>query len=162
MANAGQVRRASQSPAITPALNPFFGLLPQNLWNNAKDFFVYGDDYLPIGAGLTVPQNIAINSDSDFLITSAVAVVTDAANVVFSANRPFLVSILDSGSGRQLHNTPIHMDNLFGTAQLPSYWPFPKLIPRASTVTTTIQNLDAANAFNVRIAYLGFKIFGGM
>lgn len=162
MANAGAVRRHSMSPAITPALNPFFGLLPQNLWNNAKDFFAYGDDYLPVGAGLTVPQNIAVQSDSDYLIVGAVAVVTDIANVVFAANRPFLVTILDSGSGRQLQNTAIHLDNLFGTAQLPAYWPFPKLVPRASTLTTTIQSLDAANDFNVRIAYLGFKIFGGM
>ncbi len=161
--NAGQQRRASMtSPAITPALNPFFGLLPQELWDNAKDFFVYGTDFLPLAAGGTATQDIAIESDSDFLIVAGNRIVTDDPDqTVIVAFPPFLVTLFDNGSGRRLQNRAQHIENMFGTAQLPAYWPFPKLIPRASTFSTTLQNLDAGNAYNVRVSYLGFKIFGG-
>ena len=162
MANAGQQKRAmGTSPAITPALNPFFGLLPQALWNNAKDFFIYGTDFLPLAAGATQTNEIAIESDSDFLRVAGVRVVTDTANTTFIADVPQLVTLFDSGSGRRMVNRAVHMDNLFGTAQLPSYWPFPKLMPRASTLSVQVQNLDGANARNVRVSFLGFKIFGG-
>jgi hypothetical protein len=70
-----------------------------------------------------------------------------------------LVTIFDAGSGRQLFDRPQHMDNLAGTAQLPSYWPMPKIFRANATITTTVQNLDGANDRNTRIAYLGFKIF---
>lgn len=160
--NAGAVRRSTQSPAITPALNPFFGLLPQELWGSAKDFFIYGVDFNPIAASVTVTQDIAIESDSDFLIVAGVRTVTTQADqTTVVAFPPFLVEIFDQGSGRRLQNRAQHIENVFGTAQLPAYWPFPKLIPRASTVSTTIQNLTAT-AHIIRLSYLGFKIFGGM
>jgi hypothetical protein len=45
-----------------------------------------------------------------------------------------------------------------GTAQLPTYWPMPKIFRANSTISTTVQNLEATDR-NVRIAYLGFKVF---
>lgn len=162
MANAGAVRRSSQSPAITPALNPFFGLLPQALWNNAKDFFGYGVNFVPLAASGTATQAIAIQSDSDFLCCALAGWVTTSADPsALVAVVPFLVNIFDNGSGRSLMNVPLHYHTIIGTAQLPSYLPFPKLIPRASTVDITLQNL-VATEYHARISLLGFKIFGGM
>lgn len=163
MANAGQVRRYTMSPAITPALNPFFGLLPPKLWKAPKDFFMYSANFLPLAAGATQTTDIAIESDSDFLIVAGVRTITDGAtDLVFQAAGPFTVVVFDNGSGRNLQNQAQHIENMFGTAELPAYWPFPKFVPRASTLSTTLQNLDATNAFNIRIAYFGFKIFAHM
>jgi hypothetical protein len=150
------------SPAITPALNPFFGLLPQELWDKAKDFFIYGADWTSLDASETETQDIAIESDSDFLIVAgnAVAYASASPETVID-DRPFTVQIYDNGSGRRAMNRPIHIDNFFGDGKLPGYWPFPKLIPRASTLSTTLTNLDTANAYVVKIGYMGFKIFGG-
>lgn len=162
MANPGAVRRASQSPAITPALNPFFGLLPQALWNNAKDFFAYGFNFLPLGASLTVTQSVAIQSDSDFLCCALAGWVTTTADPSAIVNVvPFTVILFDNGSGRSFQNTALHYHTIIGTAQLPSYLPMPKLIPRGSTVDITLQNL-VATSYDARISMLGFKIFGGM
>lgn len=143
-----------------PSVSPFFGLLPPELWKRVKDFFVYSVDFLPLAAGAVQAADIAIQADSDYLIVAGVRTVTDTANTTLVAGPvPQLVTITDTGSGRNLQNQAAHIDNLFGTGQLPSYWPFPKLIPAASTLSTTLQNLDGVNDRNVRISYLGFKVF---
>lgn len=161
MANAGAVRRMSQSPAITPALNPFFGLLPQPLWNNAKDFFVYGFRWLPLAAGDTEAQSVTTNADADFLICAINGFVVQTDESTVPAHGFQLISIEDDGSGRAFQNQPQHWNNIIGVGTLPGYLPFPKLIPRASTVTVTLQNLVQTD-YNIRLSLIGFKIFGGM
>lgn len=131
---------------------------PDGAKGKAIDYFVYGTDFTPLVASVSTPNQIAINADSAFVILSATAVETDTGNTVFLANRPLLVSLSDSGSGRFLSNTPIHMDNWFGTAQEPKYWDVPKIIAPNATFTVTVQNLEATNR-NVRIAFHGIKIF---
>jgi len=162
MANqtATKPKGAYPSAHILPPVNPFLGLIPKKYWKRLKDFFSYNDDYTPLGAGATLPQSIQIQNDSDFLIMAGVFVMTTTDNTTtFFANAPVTVQITDSGSGRNIMNKATHINNLFGSATLPAIWPFPKLIPAGATLTTTLVNLDGANARNVRIAYWGFKIF---
>jgi hypothetical protein len=136
---------------------------PQGAKGLAWDYFVYGTDFLPLGAAgsataaLTNPINI--NSDSAFLIVSGALVETDTANTTFLAQRPLLCSLQEGGSGRTLNNTPIHVDNWFGTAELPKIWEQPKLLVPNSTFNVTLTNLEAT-ARNIRIAFHGFKLFG--
>ena len=66
----------------------------------------------------------------------------------------------DGGSGRQLFDRPQHSENEFGTAQLPSWKEYPWLVRASGSIQVTVQNLDLVNAFNVRISFSGFKIFG--
>lgn len=159
MANANEIRRKVPAPTAT-GVAPFLGWLPRKLWRMAKDFFVYSAEFLPLPAGDTLSFNTAIQSDSDFLCVAMTRVVTDVTNLVLvSGPVPELVTIFEAGSGRQMMDRPIHIDNLAGTGQLPSYWPMPKIWRANSTVTTTVENLDPANDRNVRVAYLGFKVF---
>lgn len=161
--NPGQQRRAaSVSPALIPSANPFFGLLPQELWNKSKDVFIYSVEWTELAASETETQDIAVESDSDFLATAINlrAYDADSPETILDDN-PFLVTIFDNGSGRRLMNRATHVDNFMGSGQLPGYLPFPKLFPRASTVSTTLQNLDTQNAYVVKLSYLGFKIFSG-
>lgn len=158
MANANKTRRSF--PVQSTGVAPFLGWLPRPLWAMAKDFFIYSAEFLPIPAGGTVSFDTAIQSDSDFLAVAMTRVVTSVDNLTLvSGPVPQLVTVFDAGSGRQIFDRPQHMDNLAGTAQLPSYWPMPKIFRASATITTTVQNLDGANDRNTRIAYLGFKIF---
>lgn len=125
----------------------------------AFDYFAYATDFAPLGASATTSNNINILTDSAFFITSAVAVETDAANTVFLAQMPLLVSLSDTGSGRTFSNTPVHASNWFGTAEEPKIWDVPKLLAPGATFQVTLQNLEAV-ARNVRLAFHGFKIFG--
>lgn len=143
-----------------PPVNPFLGLIPKKYWKRIKDFFIYGVEFIPIVHATTLTQPVTIQNDSDFLIMGGVYVETTTDNVTTFFNpSPLMVTIADSGSGRQLMNIPVHINNLFGTAQLPAIWPFPKIIPAGATLNTTLTNQDTANDRNVRIAYWGFKIF---
>lgn len=124
----------------------------------AIDFFIYGTDFLPLTASLTTTNNINIDGGSAFYIVSTALVETATDNTTFLAQRPITCSMLDTGSGRQLSNIAIHVDNWFGTAQRPFLWPIPKLIAPNSTFSVTLANLEATDR-NVRVAFHGIKIF---
>lgn len=155
--NRGQQARAG---TFLPPGGMYAALMPNWVRERAKDFFVYSGDFLPLAAGATASVDIAIQNDSDFLVVAGVGnVTTDAAPPVDVPVPQLTVRLLDSGSGRQLQNRVQHWANLFGTAQLPGYWPYPKYVDRASVVNIQVTNLDAAAAFNVRASLWGFKVF---
>lgn len=135
---------------------PFW--FPENAKNLALDYFAYGTDFTPLGASATTTRSIQINSDSAFLVLSAVMVETATDDTTFLLNRPLLVSLATGGAALNLSNTPIHADNWFGTAQEPKYWDVPKVLLPNTTFNVTLQNLEAT-ARNVRVAFHGFKIF---
>lgn len=124
------------------------------------DYFVYGTDYTPLGAGLTVANNINIDGSSAFCILSGVIVESAVDNLTYLGVPPLLVTLQDTGSNRNLSNTSIHASNWFGTAQLPKYWDVPKVLAPNATFQVTAQNLDTTTDRNVRFAFHGFKIFG--
>lgn len=122
------------------------------------DYFVIGTDFLPLGASATVANPVQIPGESAFCALSGVLVETSTDNLTFFANRPLLTNIRDSGSNRWLANTPIHVNNWYGTAEEPKYWDIPKIFAPSGTVAFEMQNLEAV-ARNVRLALHGFKIF---
>lgn len=135
---------------------PFW--FPEAARNNALDFFTYGTDFEPLALSATTTRSIQINSDSAFMILSATLVETATDNTTFLANRPLLCSLTTGGAALSLSNTPIHVDNWFGTAELPKYWDVPKVLLPNTTFNVQLQNLEAT-ARNVRVAFHGFKIF---
>lgn len=124
----------------------------------ALDYFAYGTDFVPIAASATESRIIQINSDSAFYILSAVMVETDTANTTFFANRPLLAQLSTGGAAVNLANTPIHVDNWFGTAEEPKYWDVPKLLLPNTSFNVQLQNLEAT-ARNVRVAFHGIKLY---
>lgn len=132
--------------------------LPAGLRERARDFFAYTIDFIPLAATTTTTQDVNIQSDSDFVIGAAVATVTDTANTTRLAFVPQLVQLFSAASGRNLFSGATHFENIFGTAQEPAIWPIPKLLAAGSTFSAQLQNLEAT-ARNVRLAFLGFKIF---
>lgn len=160
MANAGllQAGRGRGQAGPRPILaSPFAGWLPKYLWRRIKDPFAYGVDFLPLAG--TAAGNIAIQNDSDFVIVSGVAVVTEADNVTNVALPPFTALITDQAAGRNYSNQAVHFNNYFGTAQLPKYWDIPKVVQAGGTLTVTLAILAGAVNRNVRISFHGFKVF---
>lgn len=157
MAPPNRVPSAALIEGLKGGKFPFW--FPEGAKGLQLDYFVYGTDFTPLTASLTVTNNINIAGDSAFMILSAVLVETDTANTTFLANEPLLAQLSDSGSGRSFSNTPIHANNWFGTAEEPKYWDVPKLLAPNATFNVTLQNLEATNR-NVRVAFHGFKIFG--
>lgn len=136
--------------------------LPPGLRDKARDAFFYAGDLLPLGVGASFTDNIAIQDDSHFLVAGAVCTVrTNAAPPVIVPQPALTVTIEDTGSGRNLQNRALDIENVFGTAQLPNIWPYPKLIRRASSIATTFAN-NTGIAVQIRYLYIGFKVFPGI
>jgi hypothetical protein len=149
--------------AMGPLRSPFFGLLPPSLLKRLKDFFIYGTDFLPLGIGATATQTIGIQGDADFVVVDINLTCTDpATELVFSQPAPLLLSLQDQGSGRAFQNIPIHAGNVAGIGTLPGYLTYAKLVRANSVIAVTVQNLDGANTYNVRVALSGFKVFPNM
>lgn len=131
--------------------------------------FVYHINYLPAVASTTTDGNFITQADSGFAIAETTAIVTDTSDAVVanlqpfgsgvaSGFLPFLITMTDSGSGRQLQNLPVPLDGWFGTAQFPRRWPVPFILDPNSQFTVSVQNLSATDR-RVRLSFHGMKIF---
>ena len=129
------------------------------------DPFTFVINFLPLAASNTATDNFITQADSGFAIVKTA--FTIASNVdVFVANisdtpkyAPQVITLSDSGSGRDLSNAAVSINTYFGTAERPFVWSRPKVLDPNSTFTARIQNL-VATAFDIRLSFHGFKIFG--
>jgi hypothetical protein len=127
--------------------------------------FFHTHNFLPAVANTVTTTQFTVQSDSAFAIFSITAVFSDTADA-FVANlsdrpqlAPFLLSLNDSGSGRNLMDVETHINNIAGTGREQSLLPVPYILDPASTLQGGLRNLSAVNR-NVRITYAGVKVFG--
>lgn len=154
--------RAATPPINVRVPHVISGEFPPKLRKLLKDAFIYGLDFLPLAANTTTTLPLNIEADSDFVIVSAQGIVTDTTNLILQTFNPILVDIRDTGSGRTLDNSPRHFNTMFGTAEAPALWwrmGWAKRLRASSTLQVQLQNLDPANAVNVRLSFMGVKIF---
>jgi len=106
-------------------------------------------------AGATITVNIQINNDADFLIRYTTLTAYTAAGV-FAVNPDYLLSIVDLGSGLNLQDVGVHVQNCTGNGQWPYVWPEPYKVVAGSTVAVTLQNNAPTALCNV--SFQGYKI----
>lgn len=126
----------------------------------AEDFFTYSVLFEGVLAGSSSSGSIQIEADSDFQVQklTVVAEIADTVSVLPNAT----VTIIDTGSGRQLMNQATPVAGLFGTGQLPFILPTPKIFLARSTISFTLANIDAADDFtNLWLNLIGKKLFYG-
>jgi len=131
------------------------------------DPFTFNINFLPLAALNNATDNFITQADSAFAVVKTCFTISSVGEV-FIANisdtpkfAPLLVTLTDSGSGRNLMNSPVAVNSLFGTAERPYIWARPKVLDPNSTFTAQVQNL-VATAFQVRLAFQGFKVFGNV
>jgi hypothetical protein len=128
----------------------------------AKDFFTYEVDFSALLAGSSQTQSFTIQADADFLL-SKLAYSANIANAAYEdATRPIpnvSVLIQDTGSGRNLMNLAVPLASIFGTGQLPFILPRQRIFLANATVNVTLNNFDAATAYNCRLSFIGEKGF---
>lgn len=156
------IMRGAVSPSSASLLpNPFLYTLPRSLWGKVKDFFGYTVNFTGtniLAASTSQSLQTTVQNDSAFIIIAALATVTDSTDATRLTFVPQTVQIQDQSAGRNFFDAATHYHNVFGTAEAPAYWTLPRLVKAGSTLTTTLNNLEAT-ARNVRIVYLGFKVF---
>lgn len=101
---------------------------------------------------------LTADQDADFaILQTCQAVFTTAGTFTPSPN--LTLTITYDVSGRGLQDKATHLLNIAGRGARPYWWPRPFLIRAKGSWTTIVNNLDSANAFNVRLMYGGVKIF---
>lgn len=127
-----------------------------------RDPFVYSTTFTALAAGGNATNNINIQADSDFLIQAQTyhANVANAGQTESNFTYPLATVLLtDSGSGRQFMDAAISIPEIFGNGQFPFVLPQPKLMSARSTLVVTATNYDAAQTYNIRLAFIGVKLF---
>lgn len=127
-----------------------------------EDFFVYQLDFVGIAAGATGTGNIQIQADSDFKWVKAThgsnianAAQTDSTRVIPLAT----INVTDSGSGRQLMSAPVPIENIFGDGLLPFILPVPRIFRGRSSISVSVVNFSAGSTYNIRLSFVGTKLF---
>lgn len=129
-----------------------------------RDFYIYGTNFLALGAGITTTNVIAIQADADFEIQKLTfasdlngAAQTDSTRTVPKCS----LIILDTGSGRQLMNQAIDLTTFFGNGANPFILPLPKTFRANTALSVALTNYSAAEIYNVRLSLIGAKVFRG-
>lgn len=128
------------------------------------DHFIYSNVALTsLAPGTSASVTIPIEADSMFTVvkSSYVADILGAAQTDSTRVIPLIsVAITDSGSGRQLQNTPVPISSLAGHEGLPMVWPVPREFLASSTITMTFTNNSTGVTYNnVVLSLIGFKSF---
>lgn len=135
-----------------------------------QDIYVYESQALALAASGTTTDNVQIEADSSFIWQKGTYHAPAPAGTALAASALGLVAgqaiipnvaimITDTGSGRQLMSQPIPIPSLFGTGALPFILPNPRLFMRNTTIQIQYTNLDATNAYSVRLAFIGYKVY---
>ena len=128
-----------------------------------RDFYIYEAVVAALGVGLSANDVINIEADSDFILQKltfeadiAGAAQTEATRIIPNV----LVQLTDTGSGRQLMQNPIPVSSFFGIGAIPFILPNPRLFMRNSTIQIAFTSFEAAITPDVRLAFIGYKIYG--
>lgn len=135
-----------------------------------RDLYIYEAQALTLAASATTTDSIQIEADSSFILQKLTYHAPAPAATMLAASALGLVEgqkiipnvaivITDTGSGRQLMPSPIPIPSLFGDGKLPFILPNPRLFMRNSTISIQFTNLDATNAYSVRLAFIGYKVY---
>jgi hypothetical protein len=135
---------------------------PENVDLLRRDFYTYEAQALALVSLGSANDVINIEADSDFIMQKlsfqadiAGATQTDSSRVIPNV----VVQLVDTGSGRQLMQNPIPIPSIFGWGELPFVLDNPRKFLRNSTIQVAFTNFDAAATYNVRLAFIGYKIY---
>lgn len=143
----------AQYPGITQRPKDFFRLVVPFVGANI------------LTAGGTVTVNVTVSQDADFawVSTSATFFANDHTTAV--ANPAVTINVVDTSSGRSLMSAADHILNFAGNSngtgqqsQRLNEWP--QVVMRGATLSTTLTNLDAGNQREIRVAFIGYKVYG--
>lgn len=130
----------------------------------AADFYIYEVEVLALGAGVTGNGSFSVDADGSFQLDKltyfaevAGGAQTDSTRVVPLVN----ILITSTGSGRQLMNQAAPLPALFGTGEIPFILTRPKIFSPNSKVTLSLANFSAATTYNLRLAFIGQKLYTG-
>lgn len=117
--------------------------------------FIYPADFLPIAAAGTDEKPVTIDQYADFILTHQTLAVINNATGTAVTQPNFLARLIGESSGRQFQSDQVHVMNVFGTGQRPFILSVPPIFNASTTFSVELENIDAANAYRVHLAFIG-------
>lgn len=136
---------------------------PEQVRTKRRDFYIYEAEAIGLASGASTNDVVNIEADSNFILQKLAYQADIAAAAFVAETRPIpnvTLQIIDTGSGRQLMQNPIPIPSFFGTGELPFILPNPRLFMRNSTIQVAFTNFDATVTYNIRLAFIGYKVYG--
>lgn len=133
-----------------------------NVQQVVKDFYIYRTTYDSLTAGTSQSDNFTVEADSDFMLHKLAyfADIAQAAQEEQDRVIPLATALItDTGSGRQLSQGAIPIPSYFGSGRLPFILPAPKMFMARSVVQVQVENFSASTDYNIKLAFIGYKIF---
>jgi hypothetical protein len=128
-----------------------------------QDFYIYTATFGSIAPGGNSQQNIQIQSDSDFEWIEATAFgFLHGATPPYIDNilLPINISLVDSGSSRQLFNAPIPLTQFAGNGRQPFILPVSRLFKAYTNIQVVAVSLDPVNTYDfLSLNFIGRKLF---
>lgn len=127
-----------------------------------EDLFIYEIDFSALAPAAQANGVIQIQADSDFKWIKSVyyADIAAAAFTLTTAPVPSVtVQITDGGTGRQITSNAVPVPSIFGRGELPFINPVPRVFRAKSSINITVANFDAAVTYNLRLSFIGTKVF---
>jgi hypothetical protein len=132
------------------------------------EWFVYNLDFgvttlSTLATGLSVSQNIQIQSDASFLLTGFNGSLFNAntQSAQFGNTQAFnvTINIQDTGSGKNLSSSPVQFAHLFGQNGENAYeLPVPRILSQNSTIVITLTNNTGTALTGAMVSCHGVKI----
>lgn len=127
-----------------------------------RDAFTYEVDVAAIAGASSANVSFTIAADSNFLWQQASYMADIAAAIETDATRviPLVTcTIQDGSSGRQLMNSAVPINSIFGNAGLPFILPTPRFFRAQTTVNISLTNYTTATTYGLRLSFIGTKFF---
>jgi len=131
--------------------------------------FTYSVPFTAVtGLNPSFSGTIQIQADADFAVLQSTydfALNTAATDTPAAELKPNMsVLLTDTGSGRQLMDRLVPINNLFGNAMLPYVWPVPKLFAASSTLQVQVACVNAlmdfgGSVYTLTLSFQGEKRF---
>ncbi|MDE2233833.1 MAG: hypothetical protein KGJ90_07070, partial [Patescibacteria group bacterium] len=124
-----------------------------------RKFYLYPVQALSLAAAGVATVNLQFQNDAPFYCLQIVGeAYTTATPPALVSNPSVLVNIIDSGSNFPLFASPVNMEQMSGTAQLPYVLPMPYRFNRNSTAVFQITNNYNAT-LSIYLVLGGYKKF---
>lgn len=129
------------------------------------DYFIYPLIFDSIAPGATAQNQIQIQADSSFEWMSSTYYAFDVTAPAQTANTriipPLRVQIIDSGSGRQLLDEPISVNNLFGSGNLAYILPQYRSFKPRSSIIIQVTSFEPGGGvtYGLELCLHGRKLF---
>lgn len=144
------------------------GAAPQSLDQGnyiAKNSFIYALLIASLAPGASTTVSFNIDGDSDFFwgkfaAWSLVAADGTVASTVNDTGCTIIVT--NTTSGRQYMNSPVPLNSMAGTAQLPFILPMQTYWPAKTTLQVQLANVtDNTTYAPIYLSFIGIKAFAG-